>query len=149
MGAKRRMVRRGFWLMEVMIAIPIIFLGGGIAVELIHSTLVVATRSEQAAQTNSRIDSAIFHLRQDVWHSSAIQSDDTSAKLTIGSTQISWSIDPTGSLIRSDANGATERWDSIAAGWRFASDSTGLVIHDDEQEMRLVSQVLISARASQ
>jgi type II secretory pathway component PulJ len=148
-GGERSNRHRGFWLMELMVAIPIIFLGGGIAVELMHSTLVVATRSQDVATTNNRIDSAIFQMRQDVWHCSAIQSDSGGAKLTIGSSQISWSVDPSGALIRTDSNGTAQRWESIAAGWQFASDPTCLMIRNDDQEMRLANQVLISQRAAQ
>ena len=141
-------IRRAFTLTEIIMALSLLVLFFAAAGEVFKSSMMLSFDSPRISNQASRIDSAIFQLRRDVWSSPQISvGKPTSADLESSDGKISWIINPDGDLIRTDSRGQTERWNAIAGKWSLASDGICLTIRDGSDEMRLPSQLLLGSGA--
>jgi prepilin-type N-terminal cleavage/methylation domain-containing protein len=142
--------RRAFTLSELVVALALFVFVMGAAGELFRSSLQVGAQSQNLSTQTSRIDSAIFQLRHDVWSCGQITvADSHNAEFVQpNGVKIAWTLTADGSVQRTDPTGRVEHWPSIGATWNFAADGPVLVVTDAEsknsQAVRLVSQVLLS-----
>jgi hypothetical protein len=118
--------------------------------EMFRSTVLLDRDCQTLSDHASRVDSALFRLRRDVWNSRQIVVGDTRRlELTTFTDQIVWKTNADGSVTRSAPNQRSTRWDGIAATWALSSDGIGLTISDGGSvPMRLTSQVLLAKRAT-
>jgi prepilin-type N-terminal cleavage/methylation domain-containing protein len=138
----------GFTLLEVIMSLSMLVIFFGIAGEVFKSTVLLSYDSQQLSNENSRIDSAIFQIRRDVWNGRQLGVQGTKSVELESSdgTKISWNIDAGGNLTRTDAQGHSERWEQVGKNWSLATDGICLMIRDGPAEVRLPSEILLCRR---
>jgi prepilin-type N-terminal cleavage/methylation domain-containing protein len=139
--------RRGFTMTEILMTLSILVIFFGFSGEVFKSTVLLSSASQTVCDHASRIDFVLRLLRADVWNCRSMTlSDPRSLELLIADgTKVSWKIDPQNCVVRTDAAGHEERWDSIGAGWTFSTDKVSLAISDGSSApIRVVSQVLLA-----
>ncbi len=143
------MRNRGFTLLEIIMALSLLLIFFGVAGELFKSTLMLSYDSRELSNQNSRIDSAIFQLRRDVWNASRMTvSGNKSVDLSSSDgIKITWNVNLDNGVTRTDAQGRCERWEGIGQNWSLAADGSCLTIDAVTGEMRLPSQILLSQGA--
>lgn len=142
-------LRPGFTILEILMALGLLVIFFGVAGELFKSTMMLGYDSGQLSNQNSRIDSAIFQLRRDVWNSSRMTVSGKKS-LDLDSSdgiKISWNIDQENGVTRTDAQGRSERWEGIGENWSLAADGPCLSIRDAAAEICLPSEILLSRGA--
>jgi prepilin-type N-terminal cleavage/methylation domain-containing protein len=140
---------RAFTLTEVLMALSLLVIFMGLAGQLFKSSLMLSYDTPRKSDQSSRIDSAIFQLRRDVWNSPQITvPKPVQVDLESPDGKISWTINPDGDLTRSVPHGQPEQWKQIARTWSLATDGKCLTIADGSAEMRLPSQILLSRTAN-
>ena len=135
--------------MEVLATLGLLLIFFGVAGELFKSTMMLGYDSRESSNQNSRIDSAIFRLRRDVWNSSRITVTGKNALDLIWSdgTKISWNIDRENGVTRTNAQNRSEQWQGIGQNWSLAADGPCVTVSGGTAEMRLPSQILLSPGA--
>jgi type II secretory pathway component PulJ len=144
------MNRRGFTVLELLIMIGLMAFMGAVSQRLFVSSI----RTMQAARSTDtaivRFDHAMMRLRADVWASSEISADSTSATLKQSDGQtITWRIDETGGLTRSEGD-STLAWQDVSRTAKFSADGPALVLHLSDGfnkspgSIKLISQLQLS-----
>ncbi len=140
--------RPAFTLIEIIMSLALLTIFFAAAGQVFHSSAMLSYNTPRLSNQASRIDSAIFQLRRDVWSSPQISvPKPTVTDLKSSEGKISWTINPDGDIARIDSRGQTERWNAIARNWSLATDGICLSIRDGSAEMRLPSQILLSSGA--
>lgn len=140
--------RRGFLLVEMLIAIGMIGIFIIVSGKLFSTTLRLTHASQAATAGAATFESSARALRRDVWGAAEItvlpgggviirQGDGAS---------ISWRAEDDGALVRRDeaAHPSVQRWPEMGTKVTLQPDRAGLVVRTGEGEMLLVSQVLLS-----
>jgi type II secretory pathway component PulJ len=141
--------RAGFLIFETLMTLSLLAFVFAAAAELFRVSVLTAAASANSCNQASRLDSAMFSLRRDVWQSGDIRvSDPHTVELTTAEgKQIVWRINADASAQRFDPNRQSMRWESIGVQLRFVREgATLVVVHSgppNDQALPLVSQVLI------
>ena len=136
-----------FTLGEVLMSLFLLAIFLTVSTNLFRSTILLGSASEDLSNTSSRIDSALYQLRADVWNSKSIavptpQSLDLTRP---DGRQISWKIDPDQGLIRTEQDARPELWQTIGNDWTFSADAVSLAVSDKSgAPTRLASQLLLA-----
>jgi hypothetical protein len=144
---RSRPLKPAFTIGEVLISLILFTIFLTLAGQLFRSTILVGSASENLSNTSSRIDSALFQLRADVWNSKSIAvPTPQSVDLTLADgRQISWKIDPDQGVIRAEPNTRPQIWQTIGSDWTFSTDPISLTITDKSPApTRLISQLLLA-----
>jgi hypothetical protein len=135
-------------MIEIIMSLALLTIFFAAAGQVFHSSVMLSYDAPRLSNQASRIDSAVFQLRRDVWNSPQIfVPKPTSADLDSSEGKISWTISPDGDIARIDFRGRTERWNAIGRNWSLATDGICLMIRDGSAEMCLPSQILLSSGA--
>jgi|GEM_PF-2508223 len=149
-GRSTRRFRRGYSLMELLIALGLIMIVMNSAGDLYRA--VVNSGRDQGNLSNraSRIDTAVNVMRRDAWGCSRIAvTDGKSAQLSLPDGDVlTWRIDADGNLSRTNAAGAHQEWSDIGRDWTFARDGVALTISNGDYHgitaIRMTSQMLLA-----
>jgi prepilin-type N-terminal cleavage/methylation domain-containing protein len=140
--------QQAFTMTEILMALSLLVIFFGFAGEVFRSSFILSCDSPRLSNQNSQTDSALFQLRRDVWNSPQISvPKPKSADLESQDGKISWTINPDGTVIRTDPHGQTEPWKAIGQNWSLTTDGTCLTMTDNSAETRLPSQILLSRGA--
>jgi prepilin-type N-terminal cleavage/methylation domain-containing protein len=149
MTHRRRTIRRAFTMTEILMALSLLTIFFAAAGEIFRSTVLLSSEAPQTSDRSAQIDSALYQLRRDVWNSPKISTPNPkSAELESTGQKITWTIDQTGNLTRTDAKGKPELWKSIAKNWSFHTDGPSIKITDGSAEITIPSQLLLSHGAN-
>jgi hypothetical protein len=143
----RPRIRTAFTITEVLFALSLLVIFFAATTDVFRSTVLLASSSQDLCDRSSQTDFAFRLLGADVWNSSTITLSDPDSLDVAQSdgTKISWKIDSTAGLTRTDAGGHSETWPDLAAKWTFAADKISVTISDGSAiPMRFPSQVLLS-----
>jgi prepilin-type N-terminal cleavage/methylation domain-containing protein len=141
--------RRAFTMTEILMALSLLTIFFTIAGQLFKSCVTLSSDGPNLSNHACQIDSALFQLRRDLWNSPQISvPNSSSADLDSSEGKISWTINPSGDLIRTDSHNRSEQWKSIAQHWSLASGGSCLTIADGHSQMRLPSQILLAQGAN-
>ena len=139
---------RGFTITEVLMTLSLLVMFFAAAGEMFKSTVLVDRESQVFSDRASRVDSAMFQLRRDVWGSGRVAARGRWVELANSGGEIVWRIDSDGGVTRTDVGGHVTRWEGIAGKWTLGGDGVGVTISDGgEVPVRLVSQVLLAGRS--
>jgi prepilin-type N-terminal cleavage/methylation domain-containing protein len=144
-----RSQKPGFSLVELLMALSILAIFFTVSEKIFNSAILLGAAGENLSNTSSRIDSALFQLRADVWNSKSISvTGPQSVDLTLADgTQITWKIDPDQGIFRTQPTGTSENWLALGKDWTFSTDNLSLTIADKSTApTRLISQFLLAQR---
>jgi len=140
-------LQRAFTMIEIIMSLALLTIFFAAAGQVFHSSVMLSYDAPRLSNQASRIDSAVFQLRRDVWNSSRIAASPQSVDLSWpDGTTTAWKIDG-GSLTRTDARGQTESRPAVGNDWSFSTDGVSLTISDGTAApILLASQILLSER---
>jgi hypothetical protein len=147
--------RRGVMLWDVLIALGLIAVFLTVTTKILHATMRIPYRATELETLATRFDGAVEQLRRDVWNSTAlvaIGQDGRSVRIERGGGEasVTWAIDDTGAVSRTESGQEKQSWPGVAKGVTFQLDGPLLVLiepPDDRGEGRripLVSAVSIA-----
>ncbi len=123
------MNRRGFTVLEMLIAIGLMAFLGIVSQRLFVASFRAMQTARSADTSITRFDHAMRRLRADTWSSTQISADGLSATLKQSDgSSIAWRFTETGDLTRTDG-AATLTWRDVSRLTRFSADGPSLVLH--------------------
>ena len=144
------LLRPGFTITEILMALSLLILFFAAAGQVFRSTVLLSAAGSQLSDQTAQTDSALFQLRQDVWNSRSIITNDphTVDFVSANDSPISWKIDSENSLTRTLAGSPPEHWNSVATNWSFSADRSMLVLSDGTPaRICMISQILLASRS--
>jgi prepilin-type N-terminal cleavage/methylation domain-containing protein len=146
-------LRRGFTMLEILMALIIVGLSLTIAGELFESTMRASQSAAESHNAASSLETAVAVLRNDVWGASAIDvaaAQGVTLKLA-GGRSVTWTIAPDGILTRMESDVPPRKW-TLPPGASLAAEEAELILRlraskfSAGGEVRMSSQVLLLRR---
>ncbi len=139
---------RGFLLVEMLITIGMIGIFIVVSGKLFATTLRLTHASHVAAGGVATFESSVRTLRRDVWGAAEITALPKGGMLIRqgDGASIIWTAEDDGALVRRDEAlpPARRRWPGLGAKLTLHPHSGGLVVRAGDEEMLLVSQMLVA-----
>lgn len=144
---RRKTNRRGFTMIETMMAVLLLVIFFDAAGKVFNSTVLMSSGSQDLCDQASQVDSAMQEMKWAVWGSEAITvTDPRSVEVVMaGGKGFSWKIDGENYLVRTNPEGRSERVARAGGDWKFSSDKVSLTVWDGTATpMRMVSQFMLA-----
>jgi len=161
--------RRGFTLMELVLAVSVIGIFGILYAQVFSSTTTITRTAPHEDAVAARIDMAINILRRDVWHARQIDITDphTAIIRTESDGVVTWTLSDEGRLTRTlvspvigSRSGAdseptrVDQWEGMESIRGIAASPSGLTLTlrerwiNADSQVAITSQVLAAGRAA-
>jgi len=142
---RRRNGHRGFWLIELLMAIILLAVFGLVAGRLFHTTVLLSYHESDAQNAVASFESAMNALRADVWTAKSMDADDlTTLGITVSDRTIRWHVN--GTEISRSAGNVIDRW-TVPEGLALTIDGPSVVVEVPKRgQLRLNNQVRLVAR---
>jgi len=144
------MNRRGFTILEMLIAIGLMAFLGAVSQRLFVASFRTMQAARSADTAITRFDHAMLRLRADSWSSTEFSANGLSATLKQSDRPaITWRFDESGNLSRTDGD-STLTWPDISKGARFSASGPELILtvsdsfNKHSSSIKLISQLQVA-----